>query len=118
MLGFLAFCLLSGVLLAQETTNQLQVEVFGVDLSGERYYVPGAKVVVTPVLGSPDTGKASAASRESWLDANGKALFTIPYGCYQVVATSEGLKGQGEKTCLSNSGTAVSLAIEMKLDVL
>ena len=118
MLRFLAFCLLSGVLLAQGATNQLQVEVFGVDPNGERYYVPGAKVVVTPLVDSEATGKAAAASTESPSDANGKALFTIPDGCYQVVATSEGLKGQGENTCLSNAGTVVSLAIEMKLDVM
>ena len=116
MLRFLAFCLLSGVLLAQGATNQLQVEVFGVDPNGERYYVPGAKVVVTPLLDS-EAGKAAAASTESPSDANGKALFTIPDGCYQVVATSEGLKGQGENTCLASAAGVVNLAIEMKLDV-
>ena len=52
------------------------------------------------------------------LRCDGKALFTIPDGCYQVVATSEGLKGQGKNTRLSNAGTVVSLAIEMKLDVM
>jgi hypothetical protein len=34
-----------------------------------------------------------------------------------VAATSEGLKGQADKICLTSSGTAVNLAIEMKLDV-
>ena len=118
MLGFLVFSLLSGVLLAQEATNQLQVEVFGVDPNGERYYVPGAKVVVTPLLESNGTENAAPASKESLADANGKALFAVPDGCYQVTATSGGLKGQGENTCLSNSGAVVTLAIEMKLDVM
>ena len=117
MLGFLVFWLWRGVLVAQDTTGQLQVEFFGVDLGGERYYVPGAKVVATPVLGSPDTKKTSPASSESLADASGKAVFSLPYGCYQVAATSEGLKGQGDKICLTTSGTAVNLAIEMKLDV-
>jgi hypothetical protein len=116
-LCFLVLWLMTGVVLAQETMGQLQVEVFGVDSTGERYYVPGAKVVVTPELGSPDTKKTSSASRESLADANGKAVFSLPYGCYQVAATSEGLKGQGDKTCLTTSGTAVNLAIEMKLDI-
>ena len=110
--------LMTGVVLAQETMGQLQVEVFGVDLSGERYYVPAAKVVVTPVPGSPDAEKLSPASRESLADANGKAVLSLPCGCYQVAATSEGLKGQGDKICLTDSGTAVNLAIEMKLIVL
>jgi len=117
ILRLLVFWLLSGVLLAQETTGKLEVEVFGVDSSSERYYVPGAKVAVTPVPGSPDAEKRPPASMESLADANGKAVFVVPGGCYQVTATSEGLKGQGEKICLSMSGEVASLAIEMKLDV-
>jgi hypothetical protein len=109
--------LMTGVVLAQETMGQLQVEVFGVDLSGERYYVPAAKVVVTPVPGSPDAEKLSPAPRESLADANGKAVLSLPCSCYQVAATSEGLKGQADKICLTSSGTAVNLALEMKLDV-
>jgi hypothetical protein len=88
-----------------------------VDSTGERYYVPGAKVVVTTVMGSPDAEKLSPSEMESLADANGKAVFSLPCGCYQVAATSEGLKGQGDKICLTTSGTAVNLAIEMKLDV-
>jgi len=118
ILWLLAFWLLSGVLLAQETTTgKLEVEVFGVDPTGERYYVPGAKVAVTPVLGSPDAEKQSPAGRESLADASGKAVFAVPSGCYQVTATSEGLKGQGEEICLPTSGGVASLPIEMKLDV-
>jgi hypothetical protein len=117
MLGVLVFWLLSGIVAAQDTTGQLQVEVFGVDSTGERYYVPGAKVVVAPVPGSPDAKKTSPASSESLADASGKAVFSLSYGCYQVAATSEGLKGQVDEICLPSSGTAVNLAIEMKLDV-
>ncbi|HVN80529.1 MAG TPA: TonB-dependent receptor [Terriglobia bacterium] len=107
----------SGVVAAQDATGQLQVEVFGVDSTGERYYVPGAKVVVTPELGSPDTKKTPSASSESLADANGKAVLSLPCGCYQVAATAEGLKGQGDRICLTTSSTAVNLAVEMKLDV-
>ena len=87
------------------------------DSTGERYYVPGAKVVVTPQLGSPGTKGTSPAPAESLADANGKAVFAVPGGCYQVMATSEGLKGQGEETCVSTPGGVVTLAVEMKLDV-
>jgi hypothetical protein len=113
----LVFWLLSAVLLAQQTTGKLQVEVFGLDATGERYYVPGAKVIVTPVSGSPDAEKQSPAGRESVADANGKAVFALADGCYQVTATSEGLRGQGEEACLPDSSATVNLAIEMKLDV-
>ena len=44
-------------------------------------------------------------------------MFSVPDGCYQVMATSEGLKGQGEETCVSTSDGVTSLAVEMKLDV-
>src|SRR5262245_15115625 len=118
ILGLLAFWLLSGVLLAQETAGKLEVEVFGVDSTGERYYVPGAKVTVTTAQASPDADKQSPAGRESLADANGKVVFDVPVGCYQVAATSEGLKGQGQEICVSTSGGAASLAIEMKLDVM
>jgi hypothetical protein len=116
-LCFFFLLLMSNAVVAQETTGKLQVEVFGVDGTGERYYVPGAKVIVTPVAGSPDAEKGSRAPSESAADANGKAVFAVPGGCYRVTATSEGLKGQGEETCLSDSSGTVSLGIEMKLDV-
>jgi hypothetical protein len=116
ILSLMVFWLFSGVVLAQET-NKLQVELFGVDSSGGRYYVPGAKVSVAPVLATPSAEKMSPAAMESLADENGKAVFTVPAGCYQVTATSEGLKGHGEQICLSTSGGVASLAIEMKLDV-
>src|SRR5215475_1757599 len=75
-----------------------------------------AKVTVTTAQASPDADKQSPAGRESLADANGKVVFDVPVGCYQVAATSEGLKGQGEEICVSTSGGVASLAIEMKLD--
>ena len=73
MLGFLVFWLWSGVLVAQDTTGQLQVEVFGVDLGGERYYVPGSQ-------GRSDTCAGISRCRENchrllgslWLMPTGK----------------------------------------------
>ena len=116
LLLFLAILLGTG-LRAQAPGGRISGEAFSLAPNGERYAVPGAQVVLTPVPGAhPPSSKP--VRMESVADETGRFSFEkVPSGCYRASATSAGLTGEGDEVCLLAPGGAISVAIEMKPEI-
>lgn len=101
---------LGGVARAQQGLGSVRGEVFSVAPNGERYFIPGAQVVLAPEL-------EGAQPMESAADSTGRFAFEgVAPGRYRIWATSGGMKAN-EQWVSVGSGV-VELNLELKLDVL